>query len=220
MMCLHVTIKIGDLCEWSTAVGLDANERSLAGVYSPVIVEICDLGECFAAVDAKMRNRKELGRNVIKFTAASHSPHVRTIICVNAFMIAQVGLLWESLVTVIAHPFLLGRMIAYVIQERCLTIKHFMAERTFALLADEDLTLHTHQSLFERHRRLLKVKRDRERYYFIVEEMIRGQNWLVRMRRNVFLSTGVELQSANSTNKFSDFRLLYLLVISLSLMTV
>jgi hypothetical protein len=50
---LHVVVEVGNLSKGPSAVHLDADERSLASVKSSVVVEICDLRECLAAVVAK-----------------------------------------------------------------------------------------------------------------------------------------------------------------------
>lgn len=54
VVSLHVIVEVGDLSEGSTAVHLDADERTLASVQSSVVVKICDLSECFAAIVAKI----------------------------------------------------------------------------------------------------------------------------------------------------------------------
>lgn len=52
---LHVIVEVRDLSKGSAAVHLDADEWSLAGMESSVIVEICDLRESFATVNAKKK---------------------------------------------------------------------------------------------------------------------------------------------------------------------
>jgi hypothetical protein len=52
---LHVVVEVRDLSKGSAAVHLDADEWSLAGMESSVIVEICDLRESFATVNAKKK---------------------------------------------------------------------------------------------------------------------------------------------------------------------
>lgn len=53
MVCLHVIVQVGDLGKGSAAVHFNAYKWTLAGVKSSMVVEICYLRECFAAVDAK-----------------------------------------------------------------------------------------------------------------------------------------------------------------------
>lgn len=51
---LHVVVQIGYLSKGPAAVHLDANKWSLACVQSSVVVQVCNLRESFAAVDAKI----------------------------------------------------------------------------------------------------------------------------------------------------------------------
>jgi hypothetical protein len=60
---------------------------------------------------------------------------------VDSRVIAQVGLLRESLLAVAAHIFLVGRVIAYVIQQRGLAIEDLLAQWALSLFAQQNFTL-------------------------------------------------------------------------------
>lgn len=90
MVCLHVIIQVGDLSKGSAAIHLNAHKWTLAGVKSSVVVEICYLRECFAAVDAK---RQGLIKDTFVQGIWSDSPNIRTIVGMNSFVIAQISLL-------------------------------------------------------------------------------------------------------------------------------
>lgn len=72
----HVIVEIGDLSEGPTARRFDADERSFAGVQTPMVVEVGDLGERFATVAADEGS----------------------LVAMDALVVAQIGSLRESCV--------------------------------------------------------------------------------------------------------------------------
>lgn len=61
VVSLHVVVEIGNLCKRTTAVVFDAYERTFSCMETTMIVEVCNLRECLAAIDAKKDERSLKG---------------------------------------------------------------------------------------------------------------------------------------------------------------
>lgn len=130
----HVIIKVGNLGKGSTTVHFDADERSLACVKTAMIVEIGDLSERFAAVDAKIMT--DYLYSVLQCNKFSpFLPNIWTIICVNSLVISKVRLLRKSFLAITTNVFLICRMVSDVIQQRSFSIEDFLAERALSFLS-------------------------------------------------------------------------------------
>jgi hypothetical protein len=68
-------------------------------------------------------------------------------------VIAQVGLLGKSLLTVVADVLLVRRMVPYVVQQRCFPVEDLLAKWALSLLSQQNLTVHVDQRLFKFKRR-------------------------------------------------------------------
>lgn len=78
VVSFHVIVEIRDLSEGSPAVVLDADEGTLAGVETTVVVEVCDLRERFTAVDAeKFTKLKKIPR---KARVKTHQTYGRSFV--------------------------------------------------------------------------------------------------------------------------------------------
>lgn len=109
VMTLHVVIQVGYLGKRPPTVILNADERTFARMQAAVVVQIRNLGKCFAAVFA----------------------HIRSLIAVDPFVVPQVGCLGETLLAIFARELLLFRvMIADVIDQGGFPGQLFLANWT------------------------------------------------------------------------------------------
>jgi hypothetical protein len=68
---------------------------------------------------------------------------------VNSLVIAEICLLRESFLAVVADVLLVGRVISDVVEERSLSVEDFLTKRTLSFLAEKYLAVHIHQSLLQ-----------------------------------------------------------------------
>lgn len=76
-------------------------------------------------------------------------PNIWPVVCVNSFVIAEIGLLRKSLLTVTANILLVCRMVPDVIQQRRLPVEDFLTQRALPLFTQQHLPIHVDQRLFQ-----------------------------------------------------------------------
>lgn len=78
-----------------------------------------------------------------------HLPNIWPVVCVDSFVITEVGLLRESLLTVTANILLVCRVVPDVIQQRRLSVKDFLTQRALPFFTQQHLSVHVDQRLFQ-----------------------------------------------------------------------